>query len=163
MRLSLIITLISFVAASSLLGQSQEKYRKQCATGDPEQSITACSALIQSAQPNGKYLASAYLDRASAYARKSDYEHALQDYNAVLRLNANSANAFYGRGWVYAKKTDYDQAIREFTHALRLNPNLSGALRERGVAYTHKNDYDHAIQDYDEALRLNQRDRKSVV
>ena len=33
--------------------------------------IIACSALIQSAQPNGKYLISAYLDRAShARARR---------------------------------------------------------------------------------------------
>lgn len=133
MRLSSVVLLTCFVAASSLPGQSQGEYWKQCRTDDPEQSITACSALIQSGHLNGKYLTSASLDRGSAYARNGDYEHALQDYNAAPRLNANYADAFYGRGWVYAKKTDYDQAIQDFTHALRLNPSLSGALRERAL------------------------------
>jgi tetratricopeptide (TPR) repeat protein len=141
MRISLIITLMSCVAASSLLGQPQQEYKKQCATDDPEQSIKACSVLIRSGQVSGKTLAVAFLDRGSAYGRKGDYDLALQDYNAALRLNASYANAFYGRGWVYAKKTDYDQAFQDLTHALRLSPNLSGALRERGVAYTHKDDY----------------------
>ena len=71
----------------------------------------------------------------SAYGRKGDYDLALQDYNAALRLNANYANAFYGRGWVYEEKGEYGRSIQNFNQALRLNPNLSGALRERGIAY----------------------------
>ena len=85
---------------------------------------------------------------------KKDYDQAIENYNAALRLNPNYATVFNSRGNVYLDKKDYDRAIQDYDQAIGLSPNYAVAFYNRGLAYQNKKDQDRAIQDYDQAIRL---------
>jgi tetratricopeptide (TPR) repeat protein len=89
----------------------------------------------------------------AAYAQK-DYDRAIADYTAALRINPDYATAYYNRGLAYANKKDYDRAIADYTAALRINPDYASTYYGRGLAYSHKGDYDRAVADYTAALRI---------
>src|ERR1700677_1904030 len=93
MRVLPMIVLMALLGGSAFLrGQTQDENRNLCKSEDPDRSIEGCSALIQSGQEAGINLAKAFYGRGSAYARKGDYEHAIQDYDQALRLNPSLAN-----------------------------------------------------------------------
>src|SRR5579863_4544332 len=123
MRVLLVIMLVAPLGWSTLqASQTQSENWKQCTSDDPEQSLRACSALIQSGHEKGISLAKAFYDRGLAYVRKSDYDRAIQDYDQALRLNPTFADALYSRGSAYANKNDYDHAIQDYDQALQLSP-----------------------------------------
>ena len=89
------------------------------------------------------------------YAGKGDYNKAITDYTAAIRLSPKYAEAPYKRGVAHSKKGDYDKAIADFTEAARLNPEFASAYYSRGCTYNKKGDHDKAISDYTVAIRLN--------
>jgi lipoprotein NlpI len=101
------------------------------------------------------FCTSAYNHRGVALARKGDYDRALVEYNAALRLNPNDADVYNNRGVSFEEKGDLDRAIADYSEALRLNSKYAFAYNNRGVAWKNKGEYDLAIADYSEAIRLN--------
>ena len=148
----LVILLSGSVALS---GQTRQENWERCAGKDPDQSVGGCSALTQSNQETGTSLAAAFYDRGIAYAHKHDFDHAIQDYDQALRINAVYARAFCSRGRAYAGKRDFDRAIQDYDRALQIKPDYADAFIMRGNAYTLKSQYDRAIQDFDDALQIN--------
>jgi len=111
--------------------------------------IRACTEIIRRDRKAGW----AYHWRGAAYASKSDYNHAIADYNEAIRLDPN-ATAYNARGKAHNAKGAYDHAIADYNEAIRLNPSFAYAYNGRGKAYSGKGDYDRAITDYNEAVRL---------
>ena len=93
-------------------------------------------------------------NRGIAYAKKGQYDRAIEDFDQAIRLDPKYARAFYDRGNAYAAKAQYDRAIEDYDQAIRLNPKYTFAFYNRGNAYAAKAQYDHAIEDYDQAIRL---------
>ncbi len=104
--LSMIVLMTLFGASAVLLGEPQQENWSRCKSDDPDRKIGGCSAVIQSGQETGTNLANAFRGRGSAYAHKSDYDRAFQDYDQALKLNPSDAKAFYGRGTAYWHKRD---------------------------------------------------------
>ncbi len=125
--LSMMVLMTLLGAPAVLPGQTRDKNWKQCKSDDPERSVKACSALIQSGQEKGINLAKAFCGRGLAYARKGEYDHAIQDYDEALRINPTYVAAFSNRGIAYAHKGDYDRGIQDLDQALRLKPNDASA------------------------------------
>lgn len=78
-------------------------------------------------------------DLASAYAhnnlgnllrQQGDFDGAIRQYQAALRLKPDYAIALANLGDMYARKGMYAEAVRCYEEALRLDPNLP-RLRER--------------------------------
>jgi len=157
-RKSSLCTCLLVGAAIAAMGQSRRENLKKCVSSDPDSTIAGCTALIQSGRESTDNLAGAYRKRASAYMRKSDYDHAIQDYYDLIRLNPKNAPAYTERGSAHFYKGDYDRAIQDYDDAIRLDPNESHAYDGRGGAYFLKRDRDRAIQDFNEAIRLNPND-----
>jgi len=149
----MLITVLGAFATNA--DQSQGDNWKECKGADPDLSVVACSAIIDSGQETGLNLAQAYRYRGSAYWAKKNYDGAIQDFGQETRLNPNSWAGFYELGRAYAHKGDYSRAIQDYDQALRLNPNFADALIMRGLAQTQNGNYDLGIQDYDKGLRLN--------
>jgi len=127
----------------------------RCApNASPEETIEACTALIQSAGI-GINLFTVYGTRGNAYYQKNDYDHAISDATEAIRLNPKSAVAYTNRSLFYAGKKDYDHAISDASEAIRLDPKPAMAYNNRALAYAGKKDYDHSISDSTEAIRLN--------
>ena len=83
---------------------------------DAQLRITGCSELIQRT-PND---ATAYHNRAVAYALSGDLDRAIADYTKAIELDPHSATAYDNRGRAYAAKGDYTRAVADVTKANEL-------------------------------------------
>jgi len=81
----------------------------------------------------------AHLTLANAYFLKSDYVHAISEYDATIRLNPNELNAL---------------EYRDACYSMDLNPRDPHTLNQRGLIYLELNDLDRALADLNEAIRL---------
>src|SRR5260370_2917448 len=84
----------------------------QCDTPqDPEAAIIDCTQSINSGKWEGRYLAAFYSNRAAAYRKKGDNDHAIADYNEAIRLDPKNAMAFLLTGPPHSHKGDNDRPI----------------------------------------------------
>ncbi|MBI3043668.1 MAG: tetratricopeptide repeat protein [Betaproteobacteria bacterium] len=143
------------LAAGAAQGQAATD-AERCAsvTGNPDLAIQHCARAIESGRFSGEPLAKLHFSRGVEWAAKGDFDQAIADYDAALRLAPKFADALYNRATAWANKGDPDRAIADFDAALRLNPKDPAALGGRAVELTVKGDYTRAIADYDAALRL---------
>lgn len=128
-------------------------------SGDYEGAISRFTkALAQSNAPDQIIdPADIYFYRGVAYyfkAGANGIDHAITDFDEVIKLNPDNARAYYNRGTAYTKKGQYDLAIANFTKAIKLNPDNAETYSNRGTAYDEKGQHDLAIADYTEAIKL---------
>jgi tetratricopeptide (TPR) repeat protein len=128
-----------------------------CAKATGDESIAACSRLIQSGERKGNELAAVHVNRCTAFDRKGDYDRAIPDCNEAIRLNPKSSSAFVSRCWAWQYKGDLERATEDCSEAIRINPEDSFAYTNRCAAWIRKNDFDRALPDCNEAIRLNKR------
>ena len=95
---------------------------------------------------------SAQTDRGDACLQRREWDQAIVEYNAALRINPRYYPALANRGIAYARKRDHDRAIADFTAALRIAPNTASILYNRGLEYFNTGDYDRAIEDFTAVL-----------
>ena len=70
--------------------------REDCAaTGNPDQSISACARVIADGAETAANRAAAYKNRGNAYYNKKDYDGAIADYNDAIRLDPNQALTYH--------------------------------------------------------------------
>src|SRR5215203_4921180 len=88
----------------------------------PPVQVAACTALIDSGRFTKQNLAILHSNRGIAHGKAGDYERAVADFDAALRVNPNHLRAFVNRGNANFARRDYDRAIADFTQAIRLEP-----------------------------------------
>jgi tetratricopeptide (TPR) repeat protein len=105
----------------------------------------------------------AYIARAAARYERKEYDLAIADYTAAIRLAPTEETGYRGRGNAYLEKGDYDVAIANFNMILDLRPapppagSLHQAYADRADAYARKRDYANALADFDKAIELEPR------
>lgn len=104
--------------------------------------------------------AEAYNNRGVAYAKKGEYDLAIEDFNKALELNPKYVEAYNNRGNAYGKKGEYDKAIADFTRVIELNPQYAEVYYTRGAAYAIKCEYELAIADFNKVIELNPKDAR---
>ncbi|GBU25742.1 hypothetical protein R83H12_02397 [Fibrobacteria bacterium R8-3-H12] len=67
------------------------------------------------------------LNRGAAYYNKGNYDRAIDDYTAVLRIEPDNHEALYNRGIAHYLKGDYDLAIEDYKAVLQIDPNNASA------------------------------------
>jgi tetratricopeptide (TPR) repeat protein len=92
---------------------------------------------------------------AAAYARKRDFDRAIDSFSHAQEIAPTNANAYDGRGLAKSNKGDNDGAIADLNVAITLDPRSARAFNNRGFAKSRNSDIDGAIADYTEAIRLN--------
>lgn len=100
-------------------------------------------------------VAQIFFDLGNSYFRLGDYQKAIAEYTAVIRLNPDSAEAYFNRGIAYVHLGDCQAAVADFTQAIQLNPDKDDAYYNRGNAYSILANYQAAIIDYTQAIQLN--------
>jgi tetratricopeptide (TPR) repeat protein len=119
--------------------------------------------ILTDAMQNDPDSAFAYYGRGEEYSRNGDFDRAIGEYDAAIKIDANYANAYDSRGCTYASKGDHDRAIADFTEAIRINPKESFYYRHRGDTYSDKKNYDKAIADFTEAVNLELNEAKELT
>jgi len=98
----------------------------------------ALMAVVGFAGPAPAQQSDVFYNHGNAYARKGQYDLAIQDYNQAIKLNPNNVNAITNRGNAYFSKGQYDLAIQDYNQALKLNPNDVDVINNRAVAIAKK-------------------------
>lgn len=83
-----------------------------------------------------------------------NFELALKEFNASLRIDPKSAPTLVDRGTAYNGLRKYDLAIADFNAAIKLAPNNYLAYNNRGVTHFRRNQLAQAISDLDKAIEL---------
>lgn len=105
------------------------------------------------------YNARFYSNRASAYLRRADYEHALADCNTGFRLQPREkiqANLYNQHSAIFVLMGRYEEALQNAERGLqcRTTELISAALLyNRGAAYGGLFAYDAALRDYEQVIR----------
>ena len=123
-------------------------------TNNPELAIKHCTAAIESRKANGEMLAQWYVQRGTNWADKGDYERAIADHTAALKLDPHVRHANYYRGAAWAQMGEFERAIADFDIAVKLRADDPVLYYARAVELAVKGDYARAVTDFDKALQL---------
>jgi TPR repeat len=108
-----LLFVVMHIAGFSDAATAQTLDQQRCLAPDPDLSISRCTAMIQSGHETQQNLAFAFRSRGIAYARKGQYDRAIEDLDQAIRLDPNDAVAFSNRGGAYNGKGQYDRAIED--------------------------------------------------
>ena len=104
--------------------------------------------------------AKAHFERGLTHYNKNDYDKAIEDFTAALKIKPDDPTYLNHRGYAYSGFASYgyayyyDLAIVDYTTALEIDPNNPIYLNNRGNAYYKKGDYDKAIADFEVTLQI---------
>lgn len=95
-----------------------------------------------------------YFSRGRLWSQKGQYQAAIDDLNAAIKLQPKHAVLYAERASAYEKMRLYDKAVADYTEAIRRKPGDGMLYSFR--AYTLMKDYerDRAIDDYSMAIQL---------
>ena len=71
---------------------------------------------------NKDIVSQAYFHRGSAHFIQRDYNKAIVDYDAAIRLNPSYLKAYHIRGNAYFLQGAYEKAIADFDKVVQLDP-----------------------------------------
>ena len=125
-----------------------------CFSDDFGRRVEACSALIGSPGLSEADLALAYSARALAYSVQGQYDRAIPDYDASLKLDPNSAIALNNRAWAYFKSGQPERGATDVEKALALLPDSPHTLDTRAHILQSRGDSSKAMRDYESAMRF---------
>src|SRR5690242_6378787 len=91
---------------------------ENCTKGDIDHRIAACSQTIEEGPNGGTKRRDAYVIRGSLYLAKREFDLAIEDQSAAIRLDPNYAIAYDLRGGAFRQKGDFDRAIADFSEAI---------------------------------------------
>jgi len=150
-----VLAAAALLAAGSVAGQEPTD-AERCASiaNNPDLAIAHCTKAIESGRHSGADQARLFLYRGVERAAKSDYDRAISDYDAAIRLDPKTPNAFHNRGSAWANKGEPDRAIADYDTAIRLSPKEASAYSGRAVEWMVKGEYARAAADFDTAIRL---------
>ena len=156
--------MVLFGAAAAAQGQATTD-AERCAslTGRPDLAIQHCSRAIESRQFSGEPLARLHFNRGAEWAVKGDFDRAIADYDAAIKLHPRFTDAFYNRGNAWANKGDPDRAIADYDAAIKLDPKEPAAFGGRAVEWAVKGDYARAIADYDAAIKFDPKSSTALL
>jgi tetratricopeptide (TPR) repeat protein len=126
-----------------------------CADGSGDVAVAACTRALETGSLSRTDRVRAYNHRGILWKRKGDYDRAIADFTAAIRINPKYSSAYTNRGVAYVEEHDYDRALADYNVAIRLDPKDAVAYNNRGFAWKNKGEHDLAIADYSEAIRLN--------
>lgn len=120
--------------------------RKDCQSGN----VASCTQILQS-NPEDFY---ALANRAIGFRINGEYDRAIADFDAAVRINPNIAGLYLERGLAYDAKGEHLPAIRDFSEAIERRYDLVQAHFGRAIAYQANGQPDLSIVDMNNAMKL---------
>ena len=124
-------------------------------TGDLARAIKIYTQIIESKPaPADVVLSVIHKHRGMAYFTESEYQKALEDFQASSAHNPQNFRALYYEGIVYGILGDNTAAIDRFSKSLAINEYQSHAFYHRAEAYYERCEYESALGDIRAAEKL---------
>jgi tetratricopeptide (TPR) repeat protein len=103
-----------------------------------------------------------HYQRAFARYMLKDYDGALQDFEAEIKVAPQDGGGYLGRGLVERQREQNDHALIDFNEAIRLNPKYPAPYGQRGAIKQSKGDFKGAVEDYNRFLALSPNDAFTI-
>src|SRR5690349_11548218 len=120
-----------FVGAASLAGALllalpgpvQAEETNPCFTGDGsiKEVLDACAAYIASGSTDNDRLIKAHSVRAMGLSATGDFDAAVSEMDAAIKIDATKPNSYFMRAAAYAAQKDYDKAIADLDQAIGID------------------------------------------
>lgn len=123
-------------------------------SGDLGLAIDYYTRCIDTGELAANNLTIAYNRLGSVRIQAGEFDRAIADFNAAIRLDPNHANSYSNRGNSYRLKGDYSRAMRNYRQAVRLDPRHTEAYHNFGLLYHALADYKRAITSYSRAIEI---------
>jgi tetratricopeptide (TPR) repeat protein len=98
--------------------------------------------------------ADAYCGRARTYYGMREFDKAIADFSAALKLDSRNGGALIGLGNTYFCKDQYKKSVDYYTQALGIYPKYAYLFVWRCQAFQALRDLPRALADAEEAVRL---------
>lgn len=141
------------------LEQSKIWYEKALANGNDKSQTRleeVNKAISEQAKKSSetKNKSNSLVNKGLEYAKQKQFELAIQEYNAAIKLHPYNLSAYINRGNALYFLKKYELAIKDYDIALQINPKHTNAYFNRGNAYQITNKHQLAIDDYTKAIEL---------
>ena len=90
---------------------------------------------------------------------KGEWEKAIADLDAAIRLDAGQPFPHFNRGFAYFRQGKFEKAIADYDEAIRLEPKYADAYRDRGYARAMSGKPREGLRDLNRAIELNPQDQ----
>lgn len=91
--------------------------------------------------------------RAGVLVEAKQYDKAIDDYDAAIRLDLQNARLFALRAAAFASMHEPRLAVRDYTESIRLDPGQIRTYVDRAAIFKRIRRFDLAIDDLTEAIR----------
>jgi tetratricopeptide (TPR) repeat protein len=119
-----------------------------CFSNDFSRRIQGCTDLTDAET------ALALQARALSYSIQGQYQPAISDYDASLKIDPNSPIALNNRAWAYFKSGEPERGAMDVEKALALQPDSPHTLDTRAHILQARGDTRQAMRDYERAMRF---------
>jgi lipoprotein NlpI len=126
-----------------------------------DDTVAACTRLINSGTESNEDLTVDYVDRGVGYSQKGEYALAIADDTRAIQLTPKTVLAYLNRGRSREAIGQYAASISDETTAIRLGVSgaqLERALATRGVSYEHMANLHAALPDLSRAVAMDPSD-----
>lgn len=124
---------------------------------------TAALSDLNHAIELNKNLANAYILRAAiAIEQSRDFNRALEDTDAAIKLLPQMAGLYINRAFLRYNLDDYFGAMSDYDYAITLDPTDPTAYFNRGLLRSEVADNDKAIADFSTVLRIDPDDVRAL-
>ncbi|MGE0424631.1 MAG: tetratricopeptide repeat protein [Reyranellaceae bacterium] len=155
MRTALSAIVMVMSLAWPAVGQDRDQRGRLCAGGggiSADQSIRACTALIDAGVEARSDRAGVFANRGLAYLAKDENDKAVKDFNQALRLDPDDLRAVRGRATALVKTVGFTKAIRDYDVLIARNPADENLQFNRASTYLRTAQMQLGIQDGDREL-----------
>ena len=121
--------------------------------GKHDEAILYFSQALDMCVHDTKDTADIYFCRGLGYAELRQYEKALTDFDASIKLNDSHYRSYGWRGIAWYNLNNYINALEDFDAALTLNPNFTSLYQYRGRTRTYLGDDEGAVYDWDRVIK----------
>jgi tetratricopeptide (TPR) repeat protein len=142
------------LAAEPVFGQPSAGAPNRCGSTNTDESIAACTRIIDFDVIDKDALAIARYHRGNAYAAQRRYDRAIEDYTSAIELHPAFPGAFNNRANARAATGAHVEAISDYTKALALDPTHAWALFNRASSFLTLGRFQEAIGDLSRAIEL---------
>jgi tetratricopeptide (TPR) repeat protein len=105
-------------------------------------------------------------ERGNSKYNANDYQGALQDFEAAIKINPQEKLYYTNKANVLLRLNHYDEAILAAEEALRIDPNYQFAKDGKALALSARSnikynamDYQGALQDSEDAIKINHQEK----
>ncbi len=159
LRFAAVFALSATCALGSFAARSDNS--SELCLGGPDiphdQSIDACTELLESCGTSKSCLFDAHLWRGIHYLGKGHYDAAQREFDSAVAIRSDVAFVFLKRGAAFYYREEYTLAIADFSRAIALSPTdldlQMDATLSRGLAHARIGSDQHAIADFDAVVR----------